>query len=128
MTRPANSEMGGGEDFKRCPPTVKGETQSFYCDRIENSLAHRKATLTTDVHLNVIGGVGSDEIHEARFVGFMFAAGDWKQFGSAEFAICGMVIGRQRFFEPGGIELGHRASEPRNRFGRIAFGSHAPPG
>ncbi len=69
-----------------------------------------------------------DEIEEAGFGLFMFSGGQRRQGFRAQVAVGGMVVWRQRLFQPGNIEFGHRGREPFHGFGGVAAVAHPPPG
>ena len=108
---PADAKVRGGEDFKGRSPTVEGEAEFGALHGLEDTAAHREAALAADVHLDVIGCTGINEVAEAGFLLLVFAGGDGDIFCRAKFAIGGVVGGREWFFEPRWLVAGHGFGE-----------------
>ena len=97
------------------PPTVERETQPFIRNFTKKAPPRGISTLPHYVHLHRIDAVGQDQIHIPQFVGLVLARSERDVVQLLEPQVCLVVIGGQRFLEPGNVVLGQLLRYPVHR-------------
>ena len=93
----------------------------------ENTVAHRKAALAANIHLDEIGAALVEQVHEPSLVRLVFASRNRELGRLLQSHIRPVIFRRQRLLKPCRLILRHRIGQVQNRLRRIRLITHAPP-
>ena len=125
--RPADAEVCGGHHFQGCARAVEGKTQAAAGDLGEQAAAHGIAALQTDVHLDIVNGLGANQVKKTLLARFVLAGREWDQILLFQAQVAGVIFGRKRFFEPRDVVSGHFAGQLFDGVQAVVTFTHAPP-